>query len=207
MKDVSAKISMTSFLDFTLMPDSQKVRKVRDIKYNDYNPGTDYWKPLRDSIKKYFQKGQNFSILEDILEDIDPKKLKNYRNGITGFKKFLKKYDVEFFDPESRYWVQNDFAVNVNPELGLYVNGVPHLVKLYFKEETTTAEIILNKSRGATIAYLMDLRLKEFYNENTRMSILNVKKGELNTPDIDPVDQEIALDSSVAHFMRIWNRL
>lgn len=30
---------MTSFLDFTLMIDSQKIRKVKEIKYNEYSPG------------------------------------------------------------------------------------------------------------------------------------------------------------------------
>lgn len=78
MKTRPIKISMTSFLDFTLMPDSQKIRKVKEIKYNEYSPGKDYWRKLRDKIVNIHAMNNDFSQLDNLLHDIPVNRINNY---------------------------------------------------------------------------------------------------------------------------------
>ncbi|TCP59263.1 hypothetical protein EV586_101479 [Tumebacillus sp. BK434] len=206
---VKAKISMTTFLDFTLLPDGQKVRKVKEIKSKPYSWPGDYWGPLRGRLKKTLREGADLTSLSELLNAVDEKKQANYRHAINGICKFAKKHKLQYFDAHSGVHVQDDFAIRVNPELGLIIDGVPHLIKLYFKEATTSAEIQLNKSRASTIGHLMEKALlPDCSDQFTKMSILNVAKGTLSTPTVrNPLDQDIALEASIAHFMRIWNRL
>jgi hypothetical protein len=208
VQKVHIKTSMTTFLDFTLMPDSQKVRKVRDAKYEEYHPSKDYWKLLRDKIREIHSTDNDFSKLDDLLGIVSKNRLNNYKAAIKSYKKFLKKHqDIIWFDPPNKNWIYNELAISVNPEIGLYINGIPHLIKLYFKEDTTSAEIILNKSRASNIAYLMWERLHDECPPDTKFSILNVKKGRLVTPDFDPYEQQLSLINSANSFIFIWNKV
>ena len=49
-------IGLTQFTDFTFKGVTGKTSMVRQIKYQDeYNPAFDYWKPLRDGIRKFHE--------------------------------------------------------------------------------------------------------------------------------------------------------
>jgi hypothetical protein len=201
------KVSMTSFIDFTLRPDSPKPTKVREIKYREYTPANDYWKTLRELIVALHKDGQDSKILEASTITSDPKKLPNYAKAIAGYKKFLNKHQLEWFNPTNTSWSHNNLIINVNPELGLYVDGEPHLIKLYFKENTTPAEIQLNKSRAGAVAYLMWEALNKLCPQNIKMSFLNVTNGQLVTPAIENRDYKIALFGSVNTFLFYWNNI
>lgn len=201
---MNIKVSMTSFIDFTLRPDSQKPAKVREIKYREYSPAIDYWKPLRELIVTLHKEDKDPKILEPSSITSDPRKLLNYSKAVTGYKKFLKKHDLKWFEPSSSIWSHDSLSIAINPELGLLVDGKPHLVKLYFKEHTTPAEIQLNKSRAGVAAYLMWESLSEI-SPNTKLSFLNVAKGLLVTPAVESLDFKIALQGSVNAFLYYWN--
>lgn len=47
----------------------------------------------------------------------------------------------------------NNLAILVNPELGLFIDGEPYMIKLCFKEATTPTEINLTKSRAAILPF------------------------------------------------------
>lgn len=199
---------MTSFLDFTLMPDSQKIRKVKEIKYNEYSPGKDYWKKLRDKIVNIHAMNNDFSQLDNLLHDIPVNRINNYKEAIKGYRRFLKRYkDFKWFDVQSKLWVYDNLAISVNPELGLFIDGEPYLIKLYFKETTTPAEINLTKSRSANIAFLMFDCLRDDCPEGTKMAVLNVKKGNLIVPDFNVNDQKISIQGSSVHFLAIWEQV
>jgi hypothetical protein len=207
MENVKAKISLTSFIDFMITPDAQKVRKVREIKHYEYSRGKDYWLSLRECLVEVHSKG-DISLLDKLLNETPKSRYNNYKNAIKGYHKFFKSIkEMDWFDPPKGYWVFENFACNVNPELGLYINGIPYLVKLYFKEDTTSAEIILHKARVSTIGYLMDETLRELCPAGTRMAVLNVKKGQLIQPEIGGKDTWIALKASVRHFIDIWDEV
>lgn len=204
---IKAKVSLTSFIDFMITPDAQKVRKVREIKNYQYTRGKDYWLSLRECLVDVHSNG-DISLLDDLLKDTPKNRYNNYKNAIKGYHKFFKGVkELDWFDPPKGAWTLDNFSCNVNPELGIYINGIPHLVKLYFKEDTTSAEIILHKARVSTIGYLMDEALQERCPAGTRMAVLNVKKGQLITPEAAGKDTWIALKASVRHFMDIWDEV
>lgn len=46
-------IGLTQFTDFTMKGSAAKTKFVKDIKYQgEYHPIKDYWKALRDGLKK-----------------------------------------------------------------------------------------------------------------------------------------------------------
>lgn len=200
------KVSMTSFIDYALRPDSQKLSKVREIKNFKYSPAFDYWKLLRDRIEFINQKSKDPIVLLKLLPRVEKKKQANYQKAIMGYIKFHSQYDLEYFTPPSGTWEHENLSIVVNPELGFYINGEPHLVKLYFKELTTSSEIQLNKSRAEEIAYLM---WETFHREcppKTKMSFLNVSKGQLVTPAIRRKDQRDSLEISAHSFLLYWEK-
>lgn len=203
---MDVKVSMTSFIDYTLRPDSQKLSKVREIKNFKYSPAIDYWKLLRDEIISINQDGKSTARLSRILNLLDKKKQLNYQKAIKGYVKFHDQNELLYFDPPSATWEYESLSINVNPELGLYINGEPHLVKLYFKEHTTAAEIQLNNSRAEEIAYLMWETFHNSFPIKSKMSILNVSKGQLVTPEIKRKDQKASLEISAHSFLLYWEK-
>ncbi|PRR86009.1 hypothetical protein [Clostridium luticellarii] len=207
------KISMTSFTDFSLTTDSRKLNKVREIKNrarSTYTPATDYWKQLREEIVNINKNKLSLEHLKNLSNTIDPKKRSNYIKAINGYIKFFKKYlkdDFTFFAPKKDLWNYDTLSINVNPELGFVIDKKLYLIKLYFKEATTSAEIILNKTRAEEIAYLMWTTLSDFYkNKNVSMCFLNVSKGQLVIPEFDKNDQKIVLSVSAKSFINYWNQ-
>lgn len=200
------KVSMTSFIDFTLRPDSQKLSKVREIKNYKYSPAFDYWKLLREEIEYINQENKDPILLNKLLSNLEEKKLANYQKAIKGYTKFHNQYDLVYFTPPSGIWEYENLSITVNPELGLYIDGEPHLVKLYFKEHTTSAEIQLNNSRAEEIAYLMWELFHKDCPPKTRMTILNVAKGQLVTPVIKRKDQRDSLEISAHSFTLYWEK-
>lgn len=200
------KVSMTSFIDYTLRPDSQKLAKVREIKNFKYSPAFDFWKLLRDKIEYINQENKDPIILNKLLSGLDEKKQANYQKAIKGYIKFHTQNDLEYFSPLASTWDYENLSITVNPELGLYINGEPHLVKLYFKEHTSSAEIQLNNSRAEVIAYLMWESFNKDCPPKTKMSILNVAKGQLVTPEIKRKDQRASLQISAYSFLLYWEK-
>jgi len=79
----------------------------------------------------------------------DPRKLAAFTAVVRGHRKFMRRHAARWFDPPKGSWVEGGIVVHVNPELGLEIRGVPHVVKLYFKAER------MPKRNVATITRLM----------------------------------------------------
>ena len=69
-----------------------------------------------------------------------PKKLHRYQLAAEAYKKWTKKNQLEWFQPPHGVWSYQDLKVRVNPELGIRLEGVPYVVKLYFKNEPLTQQ-------------------------------------------------------------------
>lgn len=196
-------ISLTDFVDFVIKSGSPKLTKVREVKgRDDYHPAFDFWKPLRDGIVAFHESGTtNKKSLDDIVADLkDKKKVVRYRDCVKGYKKFLGKKNVKWFKPQSAVWQSSDVEVRVNPELGLVINGVPHLIKLHFKAE------VLSKARVSCVLLLMDQALKS-PKKGVSYAVLDVPKGNLyasGTPDLTLLP---LLVGEAASFANMWQQL
>lgn len=200
-----AAIGLTQFIDFTVKGSSAKLSMVRKIKYqDDYHPAFDYWKQLRDAIVKYHEDNLHPDYFDALIQGVDEKKRENYTFAIRQYRKFLKNKDITWFNPGKATWVSDELVVRSSPELGLIIDGVPHLVKLYFKGKTEKVD----KRTGRTSLTLLNTSIyEENHDDDVHHSVLNIQKNNFITDNKIDKDQLIALESEAAQFIHIWNKI
>ena len=170
------QISQSDLLDFALSSGASQQTKVSAIKNRpQYDPRTDHWKRLRDRIAKMHRQDEPSTVLDDLCAIVPDKKKERYKTAVAVYKRFLRGKTLDWFTPVRRVWKHGDLAVSINPELGLYINGTPHVIKLYFREEK------LSKDRAVSILQLMETTLKAYHPEDTVFSILDVPNNKLLT--------------------------
>lgn len=194
-------ISLTDFVDFVITAGTPKLTKVSDIRNRgDYHPAIDYWKPLRDAIVEFHQ--GNVDRLDGFLVKVKAQsKLSNYQAGIKGYRKFLGRKEVAWFEPPTEVWSYDELNVRVNPELGLSIKGKKHIVKLYFKSKPLT------KNQIYVIFDLMQQVLSERMPPECRIAMLDVQRGKLLVPTRETPKIDILLRGEAASFLQIWNSI
>lgn len=205
ISQVKTSIGLTQFIDFTVKGSAAKVTMVRNIKYQeDYHPAFDYWKQLRDGIIKFHEEDLKSDFLDALVEGVDEKKKENYALALRQYRKFLKNKEITWFNPGKSTWLNNDIAVRSSPELGLIINGIPHLIKLYFKGKTEKVD----KRTSKTILALMNTSSYDVnHPDSMHHSVLNIQRNNFITDDKVNQDQLLALESEATQFMHIWNNI
>ena len=136
-------------MDFVSKSGRPKYTEVKNWKNrNEYSPISDFYKKLRETIIEMHKKGGDKKKLSGITAKLsDVNKKNNYPAMIDGYKKWMGRKSFKWFEPTKKEWHFNDFKLNVNPELGLYIGDAPYLIKLYFKAEKLSkkkADMITN---------------------------------------------------------------
>lgn len=205
ISQVKTSLGLTQFIDFTVKGSSAKVNAVRKIKYQDeYHPAFDYWKQLRDGIIKYHEDELQPDFFDALIQGVDEKKKENYRLAIREYRKFLKNKEISWFNPGKATWLSDELAVRSSPELGLIIDGVPHLIKLYFKGRTEKVD----KRTSRTILALMNTSSYDVsHPQHVHHSVLNIQRNNFITDDKVNSDQLLALESEAKQFMHIWNNI
>ncbi|MHA7964403.1 hypothetical protein ACX93W_09660 [Paenibacillus sp. CAU 1782] len=204
MSEVS--ISLTQFIDFTLKQGPSKVNAVRKIKTQGvYHPAFDYWRELRGAIKKIHEENKDLSYLDQLLNNVHHRKTNQYTEAIKQYKRFVRNKEIEWFDPGKAFWSSGELAVRATPELGLIINGQPHLIKLYFKG---TSEKLEKRTAMPTLTLLSAATRSEQI-PNATNSVLNIKKSTLYpvTSQHNQTDMILSLKAEAAHFIHIWDNL
>lgn len=198
-------IGLTQFTDFTFKGVTGKTSMVRQIKYQeDYHPAFDYWKSLRDGLRKYHENGYSNDYLTALVNSVPQNKQKNYHEVVKAYLKFIKNKEVEWFEPGKSNWYGEYLTVRSTPELGLKIDGTPFLIKLYFKGKDE--RIDKNKCRSS-LAVLSNSHFTIDHTPDVKTAILNVQKGKLVFDDSFDEDHLIALESEAAQFIVIWNKI
>lgn len=83
---------------------------------------------------------------------------------------------VSWFPPPRDEWAAGGLAVNVNPELGLKIKGVRHVIKLYFKVDRLTKlridiatqlmDLVLGDPKKPTVFGVLDVRNAKLFSSN-----------------------------------------
>ena len=167
---------LTSFVDFILKSGPAKVTVVRDFKTRgEYEPFADFYKKIREGIVDMHRCAKPKSALDALVAGLaDAKKQNNYPEIVRGYKKFLGKKQISWFDPPRADWQSGSITVSVNPELGLDIEGQPTTIKLYLKAPTLT------KARAEVIAHLMKIAFP--VGVGGTCAILDVRRGRLFQP-------------------------
>jgi len=199
-------ISLTQFIDFSLKNGVSKVTKVREIKeQGEYHPAFDYWRELREAIRLLHAENKPSTYLDNLSDKVHIRKRNNYAEAIKQYKKFVRNKEIHWFDPGKAFWTTNGMSVRATPELGLLINGEPHLIKLYFKDASEKLE----KRSAANTLTLMAASTKSIEIPQAKSCILNIRKCSLYpiTESNNHRDMIISLEGEAAHFVHIWNTL
>jgi hypothetical protein len=149
------KVSLTYFVDFVMKSGTPKLNVVRDFKERDkYEPFADFYKHAREAMIDAHKGPLPKKALDRFLLAVkEEKRRKVYPSVIKGHKRFLGNRAALWFQPPAGSLKINGMEINVNPELGLVIDDVPHVIKLYFKESRLVA------NRVSAIAHLMTVAL------------------------------------------------
>lgn len=195
------EISLTDFVEFVNKIGPPRLTKVKEIKTRpEYSPAVDFWKPLREAIRDFHRAGKP---LDPVLDGIEhTRKAGRYPAALTAYKKFLRRKQLEWFEPPVGIWTYGgELQVRVNPELGLRLNGKEHVVKLYFKDEP------LPRRRLAVVFQLMGIALKDKLNAGGSLAVLDVSNSKLLLPDPNAADVTALLIGEAAAFVAMWNAI
>lgn len=203
--DTKVSLGLTQFIEYTLKGSGAQANTVRKIKYqDDYHPAFDYWKTLRDAIVRFHSENLQEQFLYEIVEGTDLKKQENYKSALKQYIKFLKKKEIEWFNPGKAFWSIDELSVRSSPELGLFINGEPHLIKLYFKGKKEKIDKRLCKD---TLTLMQNSKFTINHPTDIRYSILNINTAKLITKTTFNPDDFITLESQAVQFMYIWNKI
>jgi hypothetical protein len=191
-------VSLTTFVDFVSKSGTPKITVVKRFKRGDtYRPAFDFYKPVRDAIVDAHAHGKPAKALDRVVAALkDPRCAGPYVAVVRGHRKFMRRHPAKWFDPPRGSWSEGGIVVHVNPELGLEIRRVPHVVKLYFKAEK------LPKKNVATIVRLMEKALSDVERE-TVFGVLDVRRGVLHVPSGAVEGIDALLTSEAASFAAI----
>lgn len=200
---MAIEISLTDFVEFVIKSGSPKLTIVKQIKNRTvYHPSKDYWKKLRDKIQETHSEAKDKDDLDKVIVDItDNSKLRNYKEAILAYKKFLGKKKIKWFNPPFKQWKNSELMIRLNPELGLIINNEKYVVKLYFKAEPIT------KNRIEIILSLLKSELKN-KKENFKFALLDIRTIKLHTDEkIDINVLQPLLIGEAISFETIWKAI
>lgn len=197
------EISLTDFVDFIGRTGTSRLAQVRDLKRRaDYHPKRDYYKDARDAIREALERNGGEIQAKELLERlIDNSKRLHYEAVFTGYRKFVGKRRVAFFDPPYSRWKHSDLSIRINPELGLTLDGTRYAIKLYFKSEP------LSKAKAELITHTMEKSLRSKADKDTIMGVLDMRRGKLYAPTVPIPGVDALLVSEAMAFLHLWNEL
>lgn len=206
--DKTVSISLTQFIDFsTKVSTPARINFVKDVKNNPgYSPATDYWKQLRDEIRRIHENNLPINDLYSLSEKVSDQKKENYTKNIRNYINFINKHDVEFFETGKGFWQYNDLLIRTTPELGLKIDGQNYLVKNYYKVNKKNTKV--TKKNISTTLTAMKLSLMEFDPpQDAKYAVINLQKGIIHesTPLVDSAVLELKIEAGM--LLDIWNNI
>jgi hypothetical protein len=193
------KISFTHFVDFVLKAGTPKLTGVKELKENKDNRHSDFYKPLREAIVDMHMQGGDEDELDDFLDTLEHERERRiFPALVAGYRKFLGSRDMAWFDPGSAKYRLGHLKININPELGLVIDGVPHVIKMYFRGEPLThkrVSIVLNLLNAAI----------EPADPDTVFAMLDVRNSRLHTLKL-PLNprMDVLLRGEAASFSKMY---
>lgn len=196
------EISLTDFVDFVTRSGATKLTKVRQLKDRPpYSPQTDYYKTVREGIVEMHRESRPVEALLRVCHNLPPNKQQNYPVVVNAYQKFCKQAKPRWFAPCSGTWQYDDLSVRLNPEVGLFIDDTPHIIKLYFKHDK------ISRDKVGSILQLLE---KEFAGEKARgvrFGILDVHRSKLLIRNPGDRDLMPLLYGEANSLQTIWKSL
>jgi hypothetical protein len=195
---------MVQFADIMTSVWPQKLSKINAIKKrHSYQPKTDYYKQIREYIKRFHDHGKTFEQFADASEIVSSnRKQKTYSHLVKAYIKFLKSSkNFKYFIPYRGKCMLNDLEIIVNPEIGLELEGAKYLIKLYFKKDP------LKKQRADIITWIMEKELRKYVNPEIKMAVLDVARSKLYISSAPAPDIVMAIQAETNYISQLWDAM
>lgn len=169
----TSPVPMEFFVDFALTSGLSRVAAVQR-----YLAGAesfrDFYQPVREAVVDMHQRGLPATVLDDLLESlVVPREQRIFPKVVAGYKRFLRCREVAWFEPPMRDYPVGAIDVRVRPDLGLLVDGRPHVVALHFRGDP------LSKDRELLTTQLMAEAFGAAW-PGTTVAVLDVRRGHLH---------------------------
>lgn len=192
------RISLTYFVDFILASGTPKLRGVRDYKERKDDLCSDFYRPIREAVVNMHRQGLSASTLDDVCRnETDETRKKHYGRVVAGYRAFLAQGAKNFFEPPRTGLSLGALEVDINPELGLIIDGKKHLVKLYFRNDPLTPR------RTALVLALLSRGLCETAPEFVP-AVLDVRSAKLHTSAMTSPRIDLLLRGEAASFAAMY---
>jgi hypothetical protein len=196
------KISMTYFVDFVLKAGTPKLTGVREFKERKDELYTDFYRQIREAMVDMHRTGKPDKVLDDFLKaQTDERRRRIYPCVAAGYRKFLASAAMTWFDPPAGIYRLGELEINVNPELGLVIDGKPHVIKMYFRGEPLSAK------RMTVILNLLMNGLEGIAPPGTIFGVLDVRNARLHTFKAPNPRLNLLLRGEAASFATIYAAL
>lgn len=167
-----AVAGMSNFVDWLLTSGTARVTLVTGHKANAGTLVGDFYRPIRERLIAAAERPPEHDGLDDYIAVLgDEKAKKIFPLVVAGWRKFAASgARMESFKPPRVEWpVGPGVSVEVNPELGLRIDGEPHLVKLYLRGEPLSQRRV-----DLTIAVM-----RNALQTTARLAVLDVRTARL----------------------------
>ena len=128
------RVSLERFVDFMLTVGTPRITGVREWKVRRYDHLTNFYGPLREAIRTMHVKGIPATSLDTFLTTLgDERKARIFPRLVEHYQSFLESQPLRWFVPPSALLPVGDIEIEVKPELGLEIGGVPHILTMHFR--------------------------------------------------------------------------
>jgi hypothetical protein len=143
-----------------------------------YNPAHDFWKRMRDTIRAIERGRKPLSELELLSSrQTDKRKTANFAIAARGYLGWRRGKTIEWFDPPKGTWNCGELDIQVGADLGLKMDGVPHIIKLHFPDERP------GSIQTDATTHLLHVACAPEVGPSCRSALLDVRRGILSAID------------------------
>lgn len=198
------KIRMQDFAHLTRVPEKSRrpiVNKAWRQSLQEYPVQGDYYKQVREGMVRVHKRGESLDALADVVSRVHHDKQPHVARVVKAYIQWCEGHVLEFFPARKGYWQAHGVDVRVNPELGLVIDGIPHLIKVNF----TKSPVPVAEARIMT--HLMHRVLAAQVPANCVMAVLDLATGTLYGSTRPSPALDAVLEEHVAQVRVLWEQL
>ncbi|MBT1430714.1 hypothetical protein [Dickeya dianthicola] len=175
-----------------------KINKIKSIANRpEYHPGKDFYKKIRDAIKRLIVKKGHISELYDLCRKEKNSSKKIYFEKIVNvFNEWQSGKNITGFPAPKRYYHYAKTDISCNPELNVNFQGRSKLVKLHFSNSEK-----MTQERANFICFLMERAIGD---QGFEYSVLDLTSGKEFFFSGNKEKQEIRVNKEIQFIEAHW---
>jgi hypothetical protein len=195
------EITFQTFLDYAAAETGTKrlnvVKSAKKFIEDDSDPFQVryFYLGLRNAVRESLNAGGHRRPLDECLRACQPAKLGSYTANVEGLKRWLGRKTLTNVGPVAPVpWSAGGIVISVNPEFGGQIAGVPHVIKLHFKEKVLTKRQIDSALRMLQITH----------EAQGKVGILDVRRAKLHTITRSVPNIDVIMENDAVSLVHLW---